>query len=128
VQHDIEGAGRGHDGDHEGFVRKLGQVVVFAMKGHDPATETPGVIHTVQQSFTGAIWGDDQDCVATSDRRQSVHGDGEVGSRRYRGCPSDPGGHQLGTAGGLRLLGQMGHEVPRLTFRGTDHQERVTAL
>ena len=57
--HDIEGAGRGHDGDDEGFVRKLRQVMVLAMKGHDPATETPGVVHSVQQSFTGAIRGDD---------------------------------------------------------------------
>ena len=60
VLHDIEGAGRGHDGDHKGFVRKLDQVMVLAMKGHDPATETPGVVHTVQQSFTRAIRCDDQ--------------------------------------------------------------------
>ena len=125
---DIEGGGRGHDGDHESLVRELGQVMVLAMKGHDPTTETSGVVHTVQQSFIGAIGGDDQDRVVSSDCRQSAHGDGEMGRRVAWGCPSDPGGHQVGAARGLRLLGHVGHEVPRLIVGGADHQERATAL
>jgi hypothetical protein len=109
-------------------VRKLGQVIVLAMKGHDPPTKASSVVHAVQESFTGVFRGHDQDCVATSDRRQSIYGHREVGSRSDRACPPDPSGHQVATAGGLRLFGQVSHEVPRFTFGGTDHQERVAAL
>ena len=128
VLYDIERAGRSHDGDHQGFVRERGQVMVVAMKSHDPAPETPDVVHAVQQSLTGAIGGDDEDSVAAAYGRQSVHGHRQVGPGHRRSCPSDPRRYQLGPAAGLRLLGQMGHEVPGLTFGGPHHQERITAL
>ncbi len=91
--YDIEGAIGSGGGHHEGFMGELGEVIVLAMKGHDPAANASCIVDALEQSFAGVIRRDHHDCVAASHCQQSVQGHRQMGRCRGGCCPSHPGGH-----------------------------------
>lgn len=44
VLHDIEDATGGHRGHDKRLMGELGEILILTMKGHDPPTETSGIV------------------------------------------------------------------------------------